>query len=77
MAYGSIAAPALALDADLPVFSYSLPNGLELTTHAVHGEADEGVMRYLYGVFDTELEGESGVRAGGGRCVILELGETQ
>jgi hypothetical protein len=56
MAYGSIAAPKLA--DELPVFSYPLPSGGELTTHAVHGEASEEIMRYFHTVFEAELEGE-------------------
>lgn len=56
MAYGKIAAPQLS--ADLPVFSFPLPGGWEMTTHAVHGaDAPEEVKRYLYEVFSKELEG--------------------
>lgn len=57
MAYGSIAAPKLA--EELPAFSYPLAGGAELTTHAVHGEASEEVMRYFHKIFEAELEGKS------------------
>lgn len=56
MAYGAIATPKMTQD--LPVFSYPLPGGIEVTTHAVHGEASEEIMRYLHGVFEEELEGQ-------------------
>jgi hypothetical protein len=55
MAYGAIAPPKLT--ESLPVFSYALPNDFKLSTHAVHGEASEEVMRYLYSVFEAEVQG--------------------
>ncbi|KAK8864491.1 hypothetical protein IAR55_001741 [Kwoniella newhampshirensis] len=56
-AYGSIAAPALK--APLPILSFQLPSPeLKLVTYAVHGsDAPEELIRYLYTVFQAELEG--------------------
>lgn len=56
-AYGAI--KVKPLDADLPTYSYPLPNGEILTTHAVHnGNAPAALIAYLHEVFDGELEGE-------------------
>lgn len=56
-AYGAI--KVKPLDADLPTYSYPLPNGELLTTHAVHnGNAPAALIAYLYEVFSQELEGE-------------------
>lgn len=68
-AYGAI--KTKPLDADLPTYSYPLPNGELLTTHAVHnGQAPEALIKYLSEVFNSELEGEFG-----GLGVITDIAE--
>jgi hypothetical protein len=56
-AYGAIASTTAAVA--LPTLSYSLPNGLSLTTYAVHGaNAPAELITYLADVFNQELAGE-------------------
>lgn len=57
-AYGAIKAPQ-GSGGPLPVLSYQLPGDLVLTTHPVQGaDAPQGLIDYLFDIFNKEIEGE-------------------